>query len=112
MAFLGKRRVEPPRGIHLKRKRRNGPSKRRNGSSARPELLKLGGGHLNVAKNLPERADFQITIAMHGNDCENRAAFKTVVASADTDNNKSLLLQETEHLFSRGPRKLSHGPTR
>ena len=49
---------------------------------------------------------------MHGNGCDNRAVFKTVVASADTDNNKSLLLQETEHLFPGRPRELSHGPTR
>jgi hypothetical protein len=71
-------------------------------------LLRFVRRHVDVAKNLAERADGQRAVAMHGNHGIDSLSRHHVVAAANAKNGEALALQEARHVPAADTRQPSH----
>jgi hypothetical protein len=88
VSMLAKREAwHPARGMSLRKNRR----------LLFEPVGELGGRHVDVPKNLAERARLERAVAMHGHDGIDVASVEKVMAAANAEHREPLALQKTQH---------------
>ena len=80
--------------------------------SGSPEVHEFSGTHVDVPKNLPQRADLEGLVAMYRYRRVLVAPIDDVMATADADDREALTSQEVQHVLSGRTGQLSHGQAR